>query len=100
MLDYRLKFVNETAAKEALPWAVNANGVWKVSGDRFAVDPIGSICRTPAVLDGAGGEVTPAVIDSAFHINIRLWGDCHLAGVIEATDAVLTPAHPRREWWE
>lgn len=45
-----------------------------VEGDGVDISWIGSVVLTPAVLDGDGVEVTPAVIDTRDHINIRLSG--------------------------
>lgn len=41
----------------------------------FLVDEIGSIVLTPAVLDGNGNVITPAVMDTWFWVNLRITGD-------------------------
>jgi hypothetical protein len=40
----------------------------------YAVDEIGTVELTPAVLDGNGNISTPAVLDTWYWINLRLYG--------------------------
>lgn len=39
----------------------------------FVVDEIGSVVLTPAVLDGDGNVTTPAVMDTWFWVNLRIF---------------------------
>lgn len=38
------------------------------------IDEIGPITKTPAVLDAEGNEITPAVVITGHHVNVRYYG--------------------------
>ena len=104
MIDYRLKFANEVAAKAALPsfTLVDKNDMvqWLTANHRWSLDPIGPCELVRAVIDPVTMQVTtPAVVDLSYHVNIRLQApDETLDAEIVATGAAVTPKNPRRVW--
>ncbi len=86
----------------ALPFArdadENGNAMWQRSGNGWALDPIGPLCTTPAVIGADMIVVTPAVIDERFHANLRLYGlGLDLQAGIPAA-VIVAPVNPRRVW--
>ena len=75
--DICLRADTEADLKAALPWAVE-DGVWRTSGEGYALDLIGPIQTTDAIMgepDPETGEAlveTPAEFDNRFHANLRL----------------------------
>lgn len=79
--DYYLRAADEVAMKAALPWALwgdDADGEfaqaedWRTQTREYSVDPIGPVVTADAVMAEDGETVvTPAVVDTAFHLNLR-----------------------------
>ena len=95
ILDFFLRADTEDALAAALPFARDDNG-WAGGGHSFALDLIGPIETTPAVYDAEGNVVTPAVVDAAFHANLRLLDET-LAGQVPQS-VQITVINPRRVW--
>ena len=92
-----LRAVSEDALKAALPFAV-IDGEWRPYTHDWAIDLIGPMVVTPAVMGGTVDEpviVTPAVIDGRYHANLSF-----LRGFsAEINPAIIiTPTNPRRRW--
>lgn len=51
------------------------------------IDEIGPIVITPAVYDKDGKEITPAVVDDTWHVNVRLLDDSFDIPALAAGDA-------------
>jgi hypothetical protein len=96
MLDFYLCAADEATMRAALPDFVREDGTWITSGHRWALDPIGPIVTTPAVIGTDGNVTAPAVIDERYHANIRLIDET-LASAIPA-DLQVVPTNPRRVW--
>lgn len=114
MTDYCLRAETEAALKAALPFAVSTedetvNGVvtrpagsWITSAPGvYALDLIGPMIVEDAVYgdpDPETGEpviLTPAVVGSGYHANLRCLGE--FAPDIDA-GLIVTPENPRRVW--
>jgi hypothetical protein len=67
-----------------------------------ALDPVGTIVKTRAVIDAGGEVVTPAVLYAGWHANLRLFGAdaAARADAVRATGLALdsAPATPSVEW--
>ena len=92
-----LRAVSEDALKAALPFAV-IDGEWRPYTHDWAIDLIGPMVVTPAVMGGtleAPVVITPSVIDTGFHANLSF-----LRGFsAEINPAIIiTPTNPRRRW--
>lgn len=99
MIDLYLKAAGEDVAKAALAGFVTPDGNWRTAGPGFALDPIGPIEVQPPALDAGGTVVASAVMDTAFHLNIRLFGAGEaLAVAIAETGLVIQPQTPCRMW--
>lgn len=96
MLDLCLRADTEAALKAAIPFVVNAEGEWIVASHQWALDPIGAVVVTPAILGPEGAVVEPAVLDGRFHANLRLL-DPALAGEVPAA-VQITVTTPSRVW--
>lgn len=95
MIDLMLRFADEAEAA-ALLAAYRQEGQWITASHDHALDLIGSVVTTPAVIDQSTGEtVTPAVIDPRFHVNLRVLSGPSPAGM-EAH--AVSPAQPARVW--
>lgn len=46
-------------------------GEWK-KAPGVNIDPIGPVTLTPAIYDVEGVEITPAVVDTRYHVNMRI----------------------------
>lgn len=120
MVDLYLKAESEADMKAALPWAVNENGEWITATHQWALDPVGAIVKTPAVLlfdppsvapleygvgdddDGEGEPVTITVIAEAtyapgYHANLRLLDDT-LTQLVPDEIVIAAPSSPARVW--
>lgn len=53
--------------------ATYENGVLTPT-DGVLIDELGPITKTPAILDVAGAEISPAVIVDGHHVNLRAYG--------------------------
>lgn len=75
--DYCLKAADEAAMIAALGFArgkdENGNPIWLLSGPGYVLDIIGPVVITHATYDADGNELTPAVMDNSFHVNIRIF---------------------------
>ncbi|MDG4721582.1 hypothetical protein [Thalassospira aquimaris] len=72
------------------------NPIWAVAGQipRFDLCIIGPIVTTPAVIDPeTGEEITPAVIDDRFHVNLMV-DDEALTDIPESLIVDPVPATP------
>jgi hypothetical protein len=92
-----LRAATEADMKAALPFAVT-DGEWVTYTHDWAIDLIGPMVVTPAVMGGTVDEpviVTPAVIDTGFHANLSF-----LRGFSAEIDTaiIITPANPKRRW--
>lgn len=98
-VDLYLKAPDEGVARTAFPWLLGPDGGWLCSGPGIAVDVIGPLTLVPPVISLDGEVQTPAVIDPAFHLNVRLSGPgLVLADALAASGMAVTPANPRRVW--
>lgn len=99
--DYYLKAADEAAMIAALDFArgedENGNPVWMLSGPGYVLDIIGTVVITPATYDAGGNELTPAVVDTAFHVNIRVFDGFN--GLIPENLRVF-PAKPYRKFFQ
>ena len=71
MKTHYLRFDSEADARQALMdalWMEEAGDLVLPANTRW--DAIGPITLTPAVLDAAGVEITAAVVDTRYHVNI------------------------------
>lgn len=94
MIELYLRADTETALAEAAPVLRDDSG-WRTDDHRFAIDVIGPVVITPAVIGLDGVEMTPAVLDNRFHINVR----CEPLVADQVPEAVrVFPATPRRNW--
>lgn len=66
MIDLMFRADNKDA------WDAFAPTAGYVVSPIVSVDEIGPITTTPAVLDEEGNELSPAVIDNRYHVNVRL----------------------------
>jgi len=99
--DLYLRADSESALAVAMPW-FRREDAWVTASHHHALDLIGPITTTPAILDENGEVVTPAMIDGRYHANLRLFGDhpdreAILAG-LEAVRIDPEPATPSRVW--
>lgn len=95
MIDLMLRFADKEEASNALA-AYRLDGQWLTASHTHALDVIGPVVTTPAVLDPQTGvETTPAVIDQRFHVNLRLLNGGAPAGLAPYT---VNPAQPARVW--
>ena len=102
--DVYLRADTEADLKAALPWAVHQADVpdgpdagdWKRGEPGlYALDPIGPVVTTGAVMDPEDPEVviTPTVVDTGYHANLRLIG-AFSPDIPEAV--IIVPTAPRR----
>lgn len=96
MLDLFLRAADEASLKAALPDFLNEEGNFLTSNHQWALDLIGPVTTTNAVLDLDGNVTAPAVVDERFHANLRLIDEA-LAPLVP--DAIkITVNSPRRVW--
>lgn len=104
MMDLMLRFDTEEQAIAAMPMLRGVDeagtGVWLTASHHHALDPIGPVVTTPAVVDDEGNVVTPAVVDDRWHANLRLSDACPDCDAIMAAVEGFTvnPANPVRVW--
>lgn len=79
MTDFLYKFPDEATAQNAL--ADYYDNGWKLTGDGFALDPVGVLADGETVLDG-------------WHLNLRVTDD----RPDPASEYAVTPTHQRRVW--
>ena len=92
-----LRAATEAELKAALPFAVR-DGEWLAYTHDWAIDLIGPMVVTPAVMGGTVDEpviVTPAVIDGRYHANLEFLRG-FTANIPSAV--VITPVSPKRDW--
>ncbi len=81
MRDICLRADTEADLKDALAWALDADGEWMPYGDGYGLDLIGPVQTADAIMgepDPETGEqlvTTPATFDARFHANLRITGD-------------------------
>lgn len=80
MTDYLYKFPDEATAQSVLADYYDENG-WKLTGEGFALDPVGVLVDGETVLDG-------------WHLNLRVMDD----RPDPASDYAVTPTQQRRVW--
>lgn len=93
-VDVYLCFLSERQFLKELPFFGEENQSVNLSG--VSVDMIGQIVTQEAVFGEEGEEITPAVIDTRFHVNIRA-SQSFLDEFIPERFYV-TPETPRRVW--
>lgn len=103
MQTIHLRATDEAALADALPQLRGTDGdgspCWLLASHHHALDPIGHLALTQAVVDPETGDVvTPAVIDDAFHANLRLLETHpeHNAIMAACEPFAVHPANPRR----
>ena len=99
MIDIYLRFDTEADAIEALPeYYDHEAGEWRDGDHRYALCVIGSIEKTPAVLDEDGEVITPAVIDTRWHANVRAMIDIPPELLARIESYFPNPENPRVRW--
>lgn len=81
MQDYLYKFPDEPTAQSALSDYYDAENGWKLTGDGFALDPVGVLVDDETTLDG-------------WHLNLRVMDD----RPDPAGEYAVTPTQQRRVW--
>ena len=81
MTDYLYKFPSEATAKTALSDYYDSENGWKLTGEGFALDPVGVLVDGETTLDG-------------WHLNLRVTDD----RPDPASAYAVTPTHQRRVW--
>jgi len=71
LVDVFLRADTPAALAAACPYLVDEEGGWVLGGDGFAFDPIGPVEIEPGVYDDEGGVITPPVVDTRYHANLR-----------------------------
>ena len=99
MIDICLRAADEAALAAACPFlrGLDDEGApcWLTAGNGWALDLIGPVALSPGQYDEDGNEVTPPVIDSRYHANLR----CSAAVAdLVPEDLIVTPDHPVRVW--
>ncbi len=95
-MDLYLRSASEADLKAALPWALDAGGEWVPYTAAYALDLIGPIVTTPAVMNVGGEIATPAEVDTRFHANLRLMDETLVDRVPE--DVRIEVSTPSRVW--
>lgn len=72
----RARWITVATARGIYTGETDENGKEIVSPG-FVVDEIGSVVLTPAVIDAEGNVVTPAVMDTWFWVNVRIFGSAY-----------------------
>lgn len=95
MIDYRLQFADEAAAKAALPQFIGgeSGNDWLLSSHEHALVPIGPIMLAPPEVDTSGNIVVPPVMDERFHVNIRSATEIDISA-----EYIVNPTNPRFVW--
>lgn len=102
-IDFRLRAATEAELAAALPWfrGTDPDGApcWLAASHHHALDPIGPLVLTPALLVPETGEqLEPAVCAEGWHANLRLAEAHpeHAAIVVACAPLVVHPTNPRR----
>ena len=100
MISLPLRAESEAALAEALPFARSTDETgapcWIDYTHDYALDRIGPVVTTPGVYDEDGAEITPPVINPAYHANLRCTPE--IAALVPAEIAIPAPAYPKRVW--
>lgn len=94
MIDLHLRSESEATLAEACPFLRDDDG-WLTSGDGFALDIIGPVVITDGEYDEDFNEITPPVIDSRFHANLRC--SAEIAAMVPS-ELLVHPSSPKRVW--
>jgi hypothetical protein len=81
MQDYLYKFPSEATAQSVLADNYNIENGWKLTGEGFALDPVGVLTDDETTLDG-------------WHLNLRVTDD----RTDPAGEYAVTPTQQRRVW--
>jgi len=92
-MDIYLHAETEAEMHAALAFMRDDDG-W-IDSPMYSIDVIGPVVLTTSVIDADGNEVTPAVIDDRFHVNLRC--EPSIADQIP-NDIKHTPDAPMRVW--
>ena len=95
MIDLCLRANTESALAAALPWLRDGDR-WVTSGPNWALDLIGPVETSSAVLGLAAGEIVetaPAVMDERCHANLRCMPE--MAQRVPP-EIIVTPTSPSR----
>ena len=103
MTDLILRFPDDATAAGTLPQFrgvdPDGNPTWLTASHQHALDPIGPMVLTPAVVDDQGTVTTPATVDDGFHVNLILDGHPDEAAILAAVEPYrITPTRRRRVW--
>lgn len=93
MIDYYLRFINQTKAAVVL----HSVGIHEGTSTESAVDHVGEIVLVPAVMDGYE-EKTPATIDTRHHVNLRTRRALHTTQLEQLSEYLVHPVKPVRVW--
>lgn len=92
-MDIYLRAETEADMHAALAFMRDDDG-W-IDSPLYSIDVIGPVVMAPAEIDVDGNEVTPAVIDNRFHLNLR----CEPSVADQIPDDIkCTQAAPMRVW--
>ena len=94
-VDVYLKFADEDEFRDEMAFLFSEEGELQIP-ENCAIDLVGPVVTTDAVYDDEGELVTDAVIDNAYHVNIRATEEFVEEHIPE--DYRVTPDHPRRVW--
>lgn len=95
LVDVFLRTDTSEALATTCPFLVDEEGRWMISGDGFAFDPIGPVEIEPGVYDDKGGVITPPVVDTRFHANLR----CTPEIAVQVPEHIkVFPDNPIRVW--
>ena len=101
MIDLYLRAGNAGALASACPFLrgedEDGNRFWITSGEGWALDVIGPVVLEPGAYDDEGAELTPPVIDTRFHANLRCTEEV-AAMVPETVTISPEPDSPVRVW--
>lgn len=81
MQDYLYKFPDEPTAQSVLADYYDSENGWRLTGEGFALDPVGVLTDGETTLDG-------------WHVNLRVMDD----RPDPAGEYAVTPTHQRRVW--
>lgn len=91
----RLRFPDEATAINVLS-TYRQDDAWAAYTHDYALDVIGPVAVSQAVIDTETGEViTPAVVDERFHVNLLVFNGNYPPGI---GPYIVTPAHPVQDF--
>jgi len=96
MIDIYLRAATEEIMKSDLPWAINDEGECISATHEWALDPIGNLIKTPAILDENFNIVADAIFYDGYHVNIRLIDELIADKIPESIKISVTT--PKRVW--